>query len=165
MGDTSGCQISQNNLAVYLQGVTVEPSSNITSEYFVTATLPSAAKNNRVWQFISQGTLSETSTLTLDYTQAHLNCPTYNITFENALNGSFIVHNQVFSAKKYISYQHTNTYVLVLTIKLPKKIVACYGPSTVQNYSFSVYINDDAACSGNSCGSGNCCSKGSCYHC
>jgi hypothetical protein len=166
MGDTSGCEISSNNLAVYLQGVTVTPSSNITSEYFVTASLPSATKNNRVWQFISQGTISGTSTLTLDYTQAHLNCPTYNITFENALNGSFIVHNQVFSAKKYISYQHTNTYVLVLTIKLPKKIVACYGPSTAQNYSFNVYINDDVACTGNSsCEYGYCCSGGTCYDC
>ena len=34
MGDTSGCQISSQNLAVYLQGVSVEPSSNLTSEYF-----------------------------------------------------------------------------------------------------------------------------------
>ena len=55
MGDTSGCQISSNNLAVYLQGVTVEPSSNLTSEYFVTASLPSSISNKRVWQFTTQG--------------------------------------------------------------------------------------------------------------
>jgi len=47
MGDTSGCQINSNNLAVYLQGVTVGPSSKITSEYFVTASLPSSASLRR----------------------------------------------------------------------------------------------------------------------
>ena len=77
MGDTSGCQISSNNLAVYLQGVTVGPSSKITSEYFVTASLPSCIKNKRVWQFTTQGKITgpDIAFLTLDYTQAHENCP------------------------------------------------------------------------------------------
>ena len=77
MGDTSGCQISSQNLAVYLQGVSVEPSSNLTSEYFVTASLPSSASLRRVWQFTTQGTITgpDIATLTLDYTQAHINCP------------------------------------------------------------------------------------------
>lgn len=144
MGDTSGCQISSNNLAVYLQGVSVEPSSNLTSEYFVTASLPSSTSLRRVWQFTTQGTVKgpDTATLTLDYTQAHENCPEYNITFEGALNGTLTVKNQVFSANKFISYSLVSTYVLVLTLKIPKSIQKCFGPGTTQNYSFSVYLND-----------------------
>ena len=148
MGDTSGCQINSNNLAVYLQGVTVTPSSNITSEYFVTASLPSSASTKRVWQFQSQGTLTGplTATLTLDYTIAHENCPNYNITFDGRLNGTFIVHNQVFSANKFISYQLTSTYVLVLTLRIPKTILECFGDKP-QHYSFSVNLNDASATS------------------
>jgi len=143
MGDTSGCQINSNNLAVYLQGVTVTPSSNITSEYFVTGSLPSSASTHRVWQFTTQGTLTGplTATLTLDYTVAHENCPNYNITFDGRLNGTFIVHNQVFSANKFISYQLTSTYVLVLTLRIPTSILECFGDKP-QHYSFSVYVND-----------------------
>jgi len=154
MGDTSGCQISSNNLAVYLQGVTVEPSTNITSEYFVTASLPSSASLRRVWQFTTQGTITgpETATLTLDYTQAHENCPEYNITFEGALNGTLTVKNQVFSANKFMSYTLTSAYVLVLTLRVPKSIQECFGPGTTQNYSFSVFLNDatTSSCGGNS---------------
>ena len=144
MGDTSGCQISSTNLAVYLQGVSVTPSSNLTSQYFVTASLPSSASTKRVWQFTTQGTITgpDTATLTLDYTQAHENCPLYNITFEGALNGTLTVHTQVFSANKFISYQLTSTYVLVLTLKIPKSIQECFGPATTQNYSFDVFVND-----------------------
>ena len=143
MGDTSGCQINSNNLAVYLQGVTVIPSSNITSEYFVTGSLPSSASTKRVWQFTTQGTLTGplTATLTLDYTVAHENCPNYNITFDGRLNGTFIVHNQVFSANKFISYQLTSTYVLVLTLRIPTSILKCFG-NKPQHYFFSVYVND-----------------------
>jgi hypothetical protein len=143
MGDTSGCQISQNNLAVYLQGVTVTPSSNLTSEYFVTASLPSSASTKRVWQFTTQGKVTgpDTATLTLDYTQAHENCPDYNITFEGALNGSLTVHNQVFSANKYMSYKLVSTYVLEISVKVPKNILKCYG-TTPQAYYFNVNIND-----------------------
>jgi hypothetical protein len=150
MGDTSGCQISSNNLAVYIQGVTVIPSSNITSEYFVTASLPSSASLRRVWQFTTQGTITgpDTATLTLDYTQAHINCPEYNITFEGALNGTLIVKNQVFSAKKFMSYTLTSTYVLELTIKIPKAILECFGATTTQNYFFDVSLNDAASTSG-----------------
>ena len=144
MGDTSGCQISSQNLAVYLQDVTVTPSSNMTSEYFVTASLPSSASLRRVWQFTSQGTITgpEIATLTLDYTQAYINCSDYNITFEGALNGLLTIHNQVFSANKFMSYQLTSAYVLVLTLKIPKSILECFGPGKTQNYSFSVYVND-----------------------
>ena len=146
MGDTSGCQISRNNLAVYLQGVSVEPSSNLTSQYFVTASLPSSASLRRVWQFTTQGTITgpDTATLTLDYTQAHINCPLYNITFEGALNGLLTIHNQVFSANKFMSYTLTSAYVLVLTLRVPKSIQECFGPGTTQNYSFSVFLNDAA---------------------
>ena len=147
MGDTSGCQINSNNLAVYLQGVTVEPSSNLTSEYFVTGSLPSSASTKRVWQFTTQGTITgpDTATLTLDYTQAYLNCPAYNITFEGALNGTFIVKNQVFSAKKFMSYQLVSTYVLELTLRIPKSILECFGSSTTLNYFFNVNLNDATA--------------------
>ena len=146
MGDVSGCVPSVNNLAAYLQGVDVQPSSNITSEYFVTGSLPSSASLRRVWQFTTQGTISGTSTLTLDYTQAAQKCSLYNITFEGALNGTLIIHNQTFSANKYISYalSPTNPYVLVLTIKIPKKIIECYGAGTTQNYFFSINLNDAA---------------------
>jgi len=146
MGDVSGCQPSRNNLAVYLQGVTVTPSSTITSEYFVTASLPSSASLRRVWQFTTQGNISGTSTLTLDYTEANKNCPEYNITFEDALNGTLIIHNQTFSANKYVSYalSPTNPYVLVLTITIPKKIIECYGVGSTQPYFLNVNINDAA---------------------
>jgi hypothetical protein len=146
MGDVSGCVPSVNNLAAYLQGVDVQPSSSITNEYFVTASLPSSASLRRVWQFTTQGTITGTSTLTLDYTQAAQKCPLYNITFEGALNGTLIIHNQTFSANKYISYalSPTNPYVLVLTIKIPKRILECYGVGTTQNYFFDVYVNDGA---------------------
>jgi len=152
MGDTSGCQISRNNLAVYLQGVTVEPSTNITSEYFVTASLPSSASLRRVWQFTTQGTITgpEVATLTLDYTQAHINCPLYNITFEGALNGLLTIHNQVFSANKFMSYTLTSAYVIVLSIKIPKAILECFGSGKTENYSFSVYVNDDSTTPTNS---------------
>jgi len=149
MTDSSGCQPNLNNLAFYLQGVSVEPSSTITSDYFVTASLPSSAQDRRVWNFITQGTITGTSTLTLNYTQAHLNCPLYNITFEGALNGSLIVHNQVFSAKKYVSYQLVNPYVLVLTINIPPRILECYGPATSQPYYLNMNVNDKATSSTN----------------
>jgi hypothetical protein len=143
MGDTSGCQVSNSNLAIYLQGVSVDPSSTISYDYFVTASLPAAAARRRVWQFISQGTILGTSTLTLDYTQAYENCKEYNITFEDALNGTLIIHNQTFSANKYVSYalSPTNPYVLVLTITIPKKILQCYGAKP-QPYFLNININD-----------------------
>ena len=144
MGDVSGCQPTLNNLAFYLQGVSVQPSSTITSEYFVTASLPSSASLRRVWQFTTQGTITGTSTLTLDYTQAAQKCPTYNITFEGALNGLLTIHNQTFSANKYISYTLLSQYVLQLTIKIPKKIIECYGAGTTQDYYFDVYVNDSS---------------------
>jgi hypothetical protein len=144
MGDTSGCQISSNNLAVYLQGVSVEPSTNLTSQYFVTASLPSSVSTKRVWQFTTQGTITgpDVATLTLDYTQAYINCPLYNITFEGALNGLLTVKNQVFSANKFMSYTLTSAYVLVLTLRIPKTILECFGPGKTQHYSFDVYVND-----------------------
>jgi hypothetical protein len=147
MGDTSGCQINSQNLAAYLQGVTVTPSSNITSEYFVTGSLPSSASTKRVWQFTTQGKITgpDTATLTLDYTQAHINCPAYNITFEGALNGTFIVKNQVFSANKFMSYQLVSTYVLELTLRIPKTILECFGATSTQNYFFDVNVNDATA--------------------
>jgi len=70
------CEPTQQNTAVYLQGVTVTTSSNIANEYFVTSTLPSAAPNRRVWSFMAQGTFTgplsvETpSSFILDYTVA-----------------------------------------------------------------------------------------------
>ena len=140
------CQPTLQNLAIYLQGVTVTTSDNITSEYFVTGSLPSSAPTRRVWQFLSQGTITGPleATLTLDYTQAHETCPEYNITFEGALNGTLTIHNQVFSANKFISYRLslTNPYVLVLTIKIPKTILQCYGETTPQAYSFNLFLND-----------------------
>ena len=134
------CTPSSNNLAVYLQGVSVTPSSNITTDYFVTASLPSSSKNNRVWQFTTQGLLTGPGphTLTLDYTQAHLQCPEYNITFEGALQGSLIIHHRVFSANKYVSYVQYSPFVLVLTIR------DCYdrGKNKKQPYFLEVWIND-----------------------
>ena len=147
MGDVSGCQPTLNNLAFYLQGVSVQPSSSITSEYFVTASLPSSAISKRVWQFTTQGTMTGTSTLTLDYTQAAQKCPLYNITFEGALNGLLTIHNQTFSANKYMSYTLLSQYVLQLTVKIPKKILECYGAGTTQDYYFDVYVNDAATSS------------------
>jgi hypothetical protein len=146
MGDTSGCQISSNNLAVYIQGVSVTPSSNMTSEYFVTGSLPSSASTKRVWSFTTQGTISGTQgTLILDYTEAKQNCPLYNITFEDKLNGTFTVKNQVFSANKFISYQFDGDTILTLTLKVPKTILNCFGTVDPLPYYFTVYIND--ACS------------------
>jgi hypothetical protein len=146
--DTSGCELSLQNLAFYLQGVFITPSTNITYEYFTTGSLPSSTPLRRVWQFQCQGTLSETSTLLLDYTEAHLKCPEYNISFEGALSGTFIVHNQVFSANKYISYQQISEYVLKLSLRIPKKILECYGVGTTQDYFFSVNLNDASASTG-----------------
>ena len=83
----------------------------------------------------------------MDYTQAHINCPLYNITFEGSLNGTFTVKNQVFSANKFISYELTSTYVLVLTLRVPKSIQECFGLGTTQNYSFSLYVNDASSSS------------------
>lgn len=144
--DTSECQLASNNLAVYLQGVSVSSSTNVTSEYLTTATLPSSKINRRVWQFCSQGIITGpgTATIQLDYTQAHLKCPTYGITFEGPLNGTLTVHNQVFSANKYISYTLVSTYVLELTVTIPKRIQECYGTTTPQSYFFNVYINDSS---------------------
>lgn len=141
------CQPTLQNLAFYLQGVTVETSSNLTSDYFVTASLPSAAVDRRVWQFITQGLITGpgTATFTLDYTAASEKCPDFNITFEGALNGTLTVHNQVFSANKFVSYEVTSTYVLVLTIRIPKAILQCYGDNTTRSYSLDVYINDKAS--------------------
>ena len=138
------CEPTLQNLAFYIQGVTVTTSPTITYDYFVTGSLPSSASLQRVWQFQSQGTLSEISTLTLDYTAAQEACPEFNITFKGALNGTFIVHNQTFSANKYISYKQVRRYTLELTLKVPKSIVECFGEGTTQNYYFSVNINDDA---------------------
>lgn len=132
------------NIAFYLQGVSITPSADLTFEYFTTASLPSSSPLRRVWQFQCQGTLSQTSTLLMDYTAAHLQCPQYNITFEDALNGTFIVHNQTFSANKFISYQLISDYVLQFTLQIPKKILECYGIGKVQNFYFTVNINDAA---------------------
>ena len=166
MGDVSGCQPTLNNLAFYLQGVSVEPSSNITSQYFVTASLPSSASLRRVWQFITQGTISGTSTLTLDYTQAAQKCPLYNITFEGALNGTLVIRNQTFSANKYMSYKLVSAYVLQLAINIPKSILQCYGAGTTQDYYFNVYVND-LVCTDGPCAPGyTCCSPtGECSYC
>lgn len=146
MGDTSGCHISSQNLAVYLQEVSVQPSSNITTEYFVTASLPSSASLRRVWQFTTQGTITgpDSATITLDYTQAHENCPDYNITFESALNGTLTIHNQVFSANKFVSYRLISTYLLELTVRIPKTVKECFGSTTLQSYFLNVTINDAA---------------------
>jgi len=143
MGDTSGCQISSNNLAVYLQGVSVTPSVNITSDYFVTASLPSSASTKRVWNFTSQGTLTGTAgTLVLDYTEAKKACPLYNISFEGALTGTYIVKNQVFSANKFISYAFDGNTIITLTLKIPKSIVDCYGTGKTLSFYFTANIND-----------------------
>jgi hypothetical protein len=144
MTDVSGCKFGNNNIAFYLQGVSITPSAELTYEYFTTASLPSSSPLRRVWQFQSQGTLSQTSTLLLDYTEAHLKCPEYNITFEGALNGTFIVHNQTFSANRFISYELVSDYVLQLTLRIPKKILECYGVGKIQNYYFTININDAA---------------------
>jgi len=100
-----------------------------------------------VWQFTTQGKITgpDIAFLTLDYTQAHENCPEYNITFEGALNGTFIVKNQVFSANKFMSYQLVSAYVLLLTIRVPKSILECFGPGTTQKYFFSINLNDATA--------------------
>ena len=56
------------------------------------------------------------------------------------------MHNQVFSANKFISYQRTSSYVLVLTLRIPKTILECFGDKP-QHYYFSVNINDATASS------------------
>ena len=53
----------------------------------------------------------------------------------------------MFSANKFISYELTSAYVLVLSIKVPKSIQECFGPGTTQNYSFSLYVNDASSSS------------------
>lgn len=136
------CQPTNQNLAFYLQGVTVNPSPDITYDYLTTASLPSSASTRRVWQFITQGTLTGNATLILDYTAAAIKCPEFNITFEGALNGILIIHNQTFSANKFISYQLLSTYVLELTLRVPKAILECYGVGTTQNYYFNINLND-----------------------
>ena len=143
MGDTSGCQPSRNNLAVYLQGVSIEPSSNINSEYFVTGTLPSSNAGKRVWQFISQGILSTppgSATLTLDYTEAQKECPAIQVSFSSPINGNLIFYNEVFSAKKYMSLVSTGS-VAVMTIKVPPSIIQCKGNGP-HPYYFNVNLND-----------------------
>lgn len=139
------CEPTNQNVAFYLQGVTVESSPTVTTDYFVTASLPSSAVGRRVWQFTTQGVLTGAGTWTLDYTQAHNVCPEFNITFEGALNGTLLIHNETFSAKKYLSYRLISPYVLVLTLeRLPKSIVKCYGPDAPQNYYFSINLNDSS---------------------
>jgi hypothetical protein len=139
----SGCQPSRNNLAVYLQGVSIEPSSNITSEYFVTGTLPSSNAGKRVWSFISQGSVSTppgSATLTLDYTEAQKQCPDIQVSFLGPINGNLIFYNEVFSAKKYMSLVSTGS-VAVMTIKVPPSIIQCKG-NGVHPYYFNVNLND-----------------------
>lgn len=149
--DTSGCVPTPNNLAVYLQGVSVETSSNLTSEYFVTATLPSSKVNRRVWQFESQGTITgpvdpTNSIFLLDYTEAYKKCSKFNITFEGFLNGTLLLHNQTFSANKFMSYRRVGEFTLELKFdRFPRSIVECYGSSSTQPFYFSIYINDAAA--------------------
>lgn len=143
MGDTSGCQPSLQNLAFYIQGVSVEPSSNLTSEYFVTGTLPSSNAGKRVWQFISQGALSTppgVGTFTLDYTEAQKQCPDIQVSFSGPINGNLIFYNEVFSAKKYMSVVSTGS-VAVMTIRVPPSIIRCKG-SGAHPYYFNVNLDD-----------------------
>jgi len=101
-----------------------------------------------VWQFESQGTLTgpigpTNSIFLLDYTEAYKKCSQFNITFEGALNGTLLLHNQTFSANKYMSYRRIGEFVLELKFdRFPQRIVECYGASSTQPFYFSVYIND-----------------------
>jgi len=142
MMDKMSCALTNQNLAVYLQGVSVE-TSGMTYNYLTTASMPSSLSARRVWRFEAQGTIETfPAHLILNYTQAHENCPSYNITFEGALNGVLIINNQVFSANKYMTYSTPSLYTIVFSISLPKSIRRCYtGPHP---YYFSVCINDAA---------------------
>ena len=140
--DKMSCVLTDQNLTVYLQGVSVQ-TFGMTYDYLTTASMPSSLSARRVWRFEAQGTIETfQASLILDYTQAHENCPTYNITFEGALNGLLIINNQVFSANKYMTYSTPSLYVIVFSISLPKSIRTCYtGPHP---YYFSVCVNDAA---------------------
>ena len=142
------CEPTQQNTAVYLQGVTVTTSSNIANEYFVTSTLPSAAPNRRVWSFMAQGTftgplsLETPSSFILDYTVARQNCPEFNISFDNALNGILILNNQEYSANRYLTYQQISLNVLLLSFRRFPRV--CRNKT---NYFFQIYLQDAASSS------------------
>lgn len=103
-------------------------------------------KNDNQRTRTSQGTLTgpEVATFTLDYTAAHAKCPEFNITFEGSVNGTLIIHNQTFSAKKYMSYTLLSPYILRLVLAIPKIITECYGSTSSQAYFFNVNLNDSA---------------------
>ena len=140
------CLPTLQNTAVYLQKVSIDTSSNLSYDYLVTGLLPSAQPFYRVVQFTSQGSLtgpitSSNSTLTLDFTEAHRACPRYNISFQGALNGTLILHNQVFSANKYMSYTILHQFKIQLKFdKFPRSIVECYGPTSTQPFFFQIGI-------------------------
>lgn len=137
------CVPTNQNLTVYLQGVSVE-TSGMTYDYLTTASMPSSVYARRVWRFEAQGLLETFPTqlyqLSLDYTKAHENCPSYNITFEGALNGLLIINNRVFSANKYVRYSTPSAYVILLTFSLPR----CCESLSRHPYSFSICVNDAA---------------------
>ena len=141
------CVLTDQNLAVYLQGVAVK-TVKMTYDYLITASMPSSSYARRVWRFEAQGVFETMETvpsqLILDYTEAHKNCPLYNITFDGALNGTLIVNNRVFSANKFVSYSTPSAYVIVFTFLLPRAIQRCHDTISKHPYYFSVNLNDAA---------------------
>lgn len=139
---SSTCLPTLNNTAFYLQGVAIT-TSNLFYDYFVTGTLPSAAGGKRVWSFLAQGFLTSASgSFILNYQQAQQRCPAIIITFAEPLNGTLIIHNQIFSAKKYMTFAESPTAPeITIGIRLPRSIVECYGAGP-HPYYFSVDLDD-----------------------
>lgn len=144
---SSTCTPTLQNTAFYLQGVSIE-TFQLSYDYFVTGTLPSSAADRRVWQFISQGHIygQNNAILNLDYQAAQEKCPEIQITFSGPLNGNLIFYNQVFSAKKYMSFRSFG-YIAIISIKIPRSVLECHGANAFHPYFFNVNVDDAAVSS------------------
>jgi len=132
------CSIQPNNLPVFIQGVSYL-SDNTSIDYLTIAANPSIEKTQRVWNLTGQGSFTTNEAIILlDFTNADRVCSLYEITFEDALNGTLIMHNETLSAKCYMTYKKIGNLIFELRIRTK----SLHAEKKKHSFYFNVQIKD-----------------------
>lgn len=144
------CTPTEKNLAIYFQKIKpiIFPNKKENTILFgTTSATPSYVANNRVWNFVCNGTFIDNKvTITFDATELIKEC-NYNINFEGDVYGQLTLNNKDFQLQKYVKVKLLNkngkNYAVQFLIIKPE----CLSIKKITTFYFNIFWND-SSCSG-----------------
>jgi len=141
------CSITDKNLAIYFQEIipTIFPSKEQNKILFGTTNAsPSYIANNRVWNFVCNGTFIDNKIIiTFDATKLLKKC-NYIINFEGNIYGQLSLNNKDFQLTKYVKFKllknQEKNYAIQFLIRKPE----CLNIKNLTTFYFNIFLNDSS---------------------